>query len=416
VTEPQLIVRPPVRRQRSVVAVVVVGTVGLAITLSTGVQGRLVGSEEPTTASLQAAPSLEVRIPSAQVVPDELDRRSARSGAVAACSVPPGSVPGCAVVGLRSGGSTAPPVLIDNDAVVLIKDDRVVRLELPRGIRRWSSSPFSAEPPAALLTVNGSIFVAAREAVVRLDPSSGEVLWKARPDHAMEAEPAIRWFGDALLVLDASGRLTALDPDDGRRRWSVPDAGAQVLRVEPGEWAVEPSRAPPQPDHGRVPRQPDGSFVWSGVGDGGLDSLVLTWAAVGDQVLATMLDLDGEVRWDAGPLPLPCCSIRPIDGARGLLVLAAPADIGAVIDARTGSVLGVPRAEGRALVGADRQIGLWRGEEDLVGLRLSDGTEVFRADGQLAAVDPIIIQRGEELVHVAVDVAADGQFPSRPLR
>jgi hypothetical protein len=400
-------------RQRGVIAVLLVGALGLAIGLSTGGLEGLIAASEPSTATLQTGRSLEVRVPSAQDVPDEHDRSPLRSGAVAACST---GAPVCAVVGLRSGGSVAPPVLIDDSAVVLIEDDRVVRRELPRGDHSWNSSPFLAAPPAALLMADGSIFVTAREAVVRLDPSSGAVLWRARPDHAMAAAPAIRWFGDALLVLDASGRLTALEPDDGSVRWMASDAGAQVLRVEPDGWTAARSRAPQQPDRGRVPRRPDGSFVWSGVGEDGLGSLVLTWAAVGDQVLATGLDLDGQVRWDAGPLPLPCCSIRPIDGARGLLTLAAPSDVGAVIDSRTGVVLGVPRAEGRTLVGADRQVGLWRGEDDLVGLRLSDGTEVFRADGQLAAVDPIIIQRGEELVHVALAVEADGQLPLRPLR
>ena len=414
VIEPQQSVRPPVRRQRITVLLVV--TLGSAIALSAGGQERLIGSSESTTAMLPAAPSLEVRVPSAQGVPEEQGRPPSRSAAVASCSGAPGDAPTCAVVGLRSGGSAAPPVLIDDRAVVLIEDDRVVRRELPRGDRSWSSSPFSAESPAALLAADGSIFVTAREAVVRLDPSSGVVMWRVRPDHAMAAAPAIRWFGDLLLVLDASGRLTALAPDDGRVRWTAPDASAQVLRVEPDGWTATRSRSPQQPDRGRVPRQPDGSLVWSGVGDEGLGSLVLTWAAVGDQLLATGLDLDGEVRWDAGPLPMPCCSIRPIDGARGLLTLAAPVDVGAVIDARTGAVLGVPRAEGRTLVGAGRYVGLWRGEDDLVGLRLSDGSEVFRADGQLAAVDPIIIQRGEELVHVALDVEADVRVPSRPLR
>jgi hypothetical protein len=409
-------VRRQAGRQRGVIAGLLVGALALAVGLTTGGQGRLGGSSEPTTASLQAAPSLEVRVPAARGGSDGQDRPPTRSAALATCSAPAVGAPSCAVVGLRTSGSAAPPVVLDGRAVILIEDDRVVRRDLPRGDRSWSTSPFAAEPPAALLAADGSIYVTAREAVVRLDPSSGAVLWRARPDHAMAAAPAIRWFGDALLVLDASGRLTALEPDDGRVRWRAPDAGSQVLRVEPDGWTVARSRTPQQPDRGRVPRQPDGSFVWSGVGEDGRGSLVLTWAAVGDQVLATGLDPDGELRWDAGPLPLPCCSIRPIEGARGLLTLAAPVDVGAVIDARTGAVLGVPRADGRTLVAADRQVGLWRGEDDVVGLRLSDGSEVFRADGQVAAVDPIIIQRGEELVHVALDVEVDGQLPSRPLR
>lgn len=402
--------------RRRVAGVLLVGIGGLVLVVTTGGPDLLTGSTEPTTTTLPAVASLEVRIPSAQGTTDEHGGPASRSGPVAECSVLPGGGPSCAVVGLRSGGSAAPPVVIDDRAVTLIEDGRVVRLELPRGDRSWRSSPLSTESPAALLVADGSIFVTGREAVVRLDANSGEVLWRAWPDHAMAAAPAIQWFGDALLVLDESGRLTALEPDDGRVRWRAPDAGSQVLRVEPDGWTAARSRAPHQPRRGRVPRQPDGSFVWSGIGDDGLGSLMLTWAAVGDQVLATALDADGQVRWDAGPLPLSCCSVHPIEGPRGLLILAAPTDVGAVIDTRTGAVLGVPRAEGRTLVGAHRQVGLWRGEEDLVGLRLADGVEVFRADGQLATVDPIIIQRGEELVHVALEVEVAGQPPSRPLR
>lgn len=359
----------------------------------------------------------EVRLPA----PGELEAArgevvAVQPAAMATCTADLGSAPPCTVVELRSGGSSAPPVLLDDRAVVVIEGWTVARLELPGGTVTWRSAPFGRDRPAAVVVGDGLLFATAPEAVVRLDPASGEVLWRVRPDHAVATAPAIRWFRDALLVLHGTGRLTALEPSDGRLRWQVRDAGSEILRIAPDGWSTSSRGASPRTPRGSGRARPDGTVVLPIDRVDGIGSVVLTPAATPDELLVRGLDAAGNAAWDTGPLPLPCCSVHQAAASDDVVVLAAPSDAAVIIDAATGRVVEVLRAEGRSLVGVDRDVGLWRTDEGLVGLRSADGVELFRAAGQLAAVEPIVIQDGAALVHIALGDRLPGRAPSRPLR
>ncbi len=74
----------------------------------------------------------------------------------------------------------------------------------------------------------GSLWAAARDGtVVRVDPASGQTLWRSNAGQALQAGAGSD--GELVVVAGTDGSLIALDRD-GRPKWSV-QTGAEVVTV-----------------------------------------------------------------------------------------------------------------------------------------------------------------------------------------
>lgn len=329
----------------------------------------------------------------------------------ALCTAPPDAEPGCAVVPLSDGAAASAVSVLDGRAVVVAEDGAIARRELPGGLLSWRVTPFPEPQPVTTLFDTGLLVAASRAAVVRLNPTSGAVLWRVEPVQAMTVAPQAWTSDEGLLLLDASGRLTLHEVSDGSVRWSVPDLGPEVLPGSMGDPRARSERVLPPEPHGN-----DGALVLTGVLPEGLAGVGLQWAPVGHEVVLTAVDGDGRLLWTAPPLPLPCCSPVGVPGSDNRLIVAAGSRSGAVLEATTGQVLAVLQAPRGTLVGSTEGVGLWQVGDELLGLRWSDAAQVFRSAGELVTVDPLVIEGPSGPVHVALGDGRPSPPPPRPFR
>lgn len=363
--------------------------------------------EEPTVRT----PEVRRPAPAEGPVADDAPQADAVGEATARCATSLDAAPDCRVVTLSEGAGATVVSVLDDGAVVIAEEGAITRRELPGALPSWRASPFPEPLPATSLSDGGLLVVATRTSVVRLDPTSGAVMWRIRPVHAMASAPQLRSSHDGLLLLDASGRLTLHDVDDGSVRWSVPDVGPEALPELPDGPRPRSDRVLPTEPHGD-----DGIIMLTGAIPDGLAGVGLQWAPVGHEALVTAVDGDGQLLWSAGPLPLLCCSPAAVPGRTDRLVVAADSRSGAVLDAVTGEVLAALQAPRGTLVGAVDGVGLWDLGEELVGLRWSDATEVFTATGELVTVAPLIIDGPSGPVHVALGDGLPSPMLPRPFR
>jgi outer membrane protein assembly factor BamB len=133
------------------------------------------------------------------------------------------------------GSPTASPVVCDSMVVVAtdVPSERVVGIALEDGEERWKR-PFGLGLPAGRDTL---LVVASREGqVARLDPASGEPLWRARLPGAGWRTPALRAGRHLVLVPVRPDSVVALRLADGRPAWSA--AVGPWPRVSAGEGPV----------------------------------------------------------------------------------------------------------------------------------------------------------------------------------
>jgi outer membrane protein assembly factor BamB len=125
----------------------------------------------------------------------------------------------------------------DDTAVVVLGDGTVRGLDVETGVERWQDRlrdlPFDDQIPAA----GPALLVADRLHVARLDPATGEERWAyrladLRPVGDAEANTLSRSapaaVGDAALIGDASGVLSAVALDSGHRVWRT-DLGSEPV-------------------------------------------------------------------------------------------------------------------------------------------------------------------------------------------
>lgn len=76
------------------------------------------------------------------------------------------------------------------------------------GTEQWSYT-LDTPPTATLAAAHGMVYVPVDDGVVALNATLGREAWRYESDSPTAAQPAL--FGPLLVVMDASGRLTAID-------------------------------------------------------------------------------------------------------------------------------------------------------------------------------------------------------------
>lgn len=138
----------------------------------------------------------------------------------------------------KTGGAVvSSPVLVDDSTgdrhgpmVVIGSDDGgAYALDVATGERRWLYTAQRAIE-APIVYADGVVYVPSRDGTLAaVDPATGEASWTASVNDAVDVirsalrtAPALS--ADRVFVVDDFGNLTALDRQDGRRVWSIPEA------------------------------------------------------------------------------------------------------------------------------------------------------------------------------------------------
>jgi outer membrane protein assembly factor BamB len=123
------------------------------------------------------------------------------------------------------------PAIVDETAYVPTAE-ALVALNTADGTVRWRYVPAEQPWPAPPVVHDGTVYVTMRDgdSVHAVDAGRGEKRWSLAGDGAhVHAAPGLL-AGDivnepAVVVGDVNGRVTALDPDTGERRWTVDSFG-----------------------------------------------------------------------------------------------------------------------------------------------------------------------------------------------
>lgn len=113
----------------------------------------------------------------------------------------------------------APPVLIEDDVVLLSDTGHLARLDLETGASQWGEEILRGRAIGGLAQLAGLLVARVREVgVVGVDPVAGEALWlvAARPVQQDAMDPAVA--GGLLIVSDGPSMALAVD-GQGRVRW-----------------------------------------------------------------------------------------------------------------------------------------------------------------------------------------------------
>lgn len=131
------------------------------------------------------------------------------------------------------------PAVVDG-TVYLPTATALVALDAADGTERWRFAPENQPWPVPPVVHDGTVYVTMRDedSLHALDAGSGEELWSLAGEGHLHAAPGLL-AGDivndpAVLVGDANGRVAALEPDTGERRWTVDCfGGVRALAYRP---------------------------------------------------------------------------------------------------------------------------------------------------------------------------------------
>jgi len=274
----------------------------------------------------------------------------------------------------ETGRITVPSVPAVADGVVFVAAGETLgAVDAADGSTVWTRSQSDIDVEH-IVPASEHTYVVGYETVAALD-DAGEETWTASVDANASAPPARG--ADALYVGTPDGRLVALDPATGDRRWTE-----RVTRVATDDWSVE-----------SVVTAARGAFVRLDSGD------VCAVDATGSQVWRA----GGEYTSLAGDGTTLYCGthtgwLRALDAATG--EVSWELELGTVVDSLTespvvaGDLLYVTVDDDRlAAVRTDGGTGLWRlqvrlsnlalGENALFGTQAGDGIDT---PGELLAL------------------------------
>jgi hypothetical protein len=104
------------------------------------------------------------------------------------------------------------PVVADDRVYIVDSALTVLALSLTDGTEQWSYK-LDAPPTATLAAGYGMVYVPGGDGVIALNATLGREAWRYEADNPTATQPAL--LGPLLLVLDTSGRLTAIDATRG---------------------------------------------------------------------------------------------------------------------------------------------------------------------------------------------------------
>jgi len=113
---------------------------------------------------------------------------------------------------------SASPTVVDD--TVYVTGERVFALTASTGEVRWATDTLQFRPRGTAATTEGVFATAGndeRGAVYRFDTETGSEKW-VTPTSGMTLAPPV--LGKLVYVVEAEGRLRALDPSDGTEVWS----------------------------------------------------------------------------------------------------------------------------------------------------------------------------------------------------
>jgi len=121
------------------------------------------------------------------------------------------------------------PVVTDDRVFAAARDGDVAAFDKQTGDRQWSvdlsDQPENEEKRSARLSGGltafyGKLFLGSENGVVyALNAENGEVLWQTTVPGEVVASPAVE--DGRVVVLTTSGRLVALDTDEGKLQWTL---------------------------------------------------------------------------------------------------------------------------------------------------------------------------------------------------
>ncbi|MFC7177622.1 PQQ-binding-like beta-propeller repeat protein [Halosegnis marinus] len=173
-----------------------------------------VDADDPVLVGLGGASGERWRVPVPGTVTEVLGRRgdtlyaAVADGPVVAVDTAAGSVEA------RIGDGTEYAVLVGDTVVVATLDGHVAGYRAATGERRWER-----ESGARPWTTDGALVLDGGTALRRLDPATGNTVW--RHDHADGRGHRVVAADDGALLAVRDGRLAEFGTD-GRRRWVAP--------------------------------------------------------------------------------------------------------------------------------------------------------------------------------------------------
>lgn len=267
------------------------------------------------------------------------------------------------------------PALSGDSIYAAARDGSVVRLEASSGKVIWKSN--AGAPLSGGVGTDGKLVAVGSDkgVLVVLDAENGNLVWRARVSSEMLAAPKIA--GGLVLARTADSRIFAFDVADGKRRWVYQRAAAALIVRSPSGITVGEGR------------------VYAGFAGGKLVSLdletgALRWEATVSQPKgSTELERVSDVSGDPALLEREVCAAS-FQGRAACFELQSGNQIwaremstlnGMSIDARyayisdvRGAVSSLDRTNGRSVWKQDRLT--WRE----LSLPLPLGTEIVAGD------------------------------------
>ena len=292
---------------------------------------------------------------------------------------------------------------VAGNALLLLRDERLVCLDLATGNTRWRTPvPAQTRAPSGLcLLASGALVLSGRDALAALVPETGRLLWSFEPPatsglaaaamgailvvsadnglvygldtagqtvwrlrspgHPAGAPSGWRDGGLALFATDRGGSALAFDPATGSRTWEAPleftplgpPATFGIRAAVAGLVAGDPVIAA---------LEPRGRIAWTSAPSLGTGPLALTpfgqgLLVKGSDGSCAAFDRSGAPRWThSRPSAHPPPGILPASAVRSVVVV--PSEQVLVLDAATGALLGnIPvTAPSRLLVDGELRV------------------------------------------------------------
>ncbi len=113
----------------------------------------------------------------------------------------------------------APPSLgIDGTLILQTDDDTLFALEPNSLNRKWSFFAGGGRFPA-VVSPDGTVFIAQDESLFALEPDSGKVKWRCKTKQVIMCSPTIDVRKGICYVVDEDGWLVAINLNDGNKEW-----------------------------------------------------------------------------------------------------------------------------------------------------------------------------------------------------